>query len=249
MTPAEETQVQPKDGAFTATQWTQIRLAAETSSPDGQEALQQLCQTYWYPLYAYVRRKGHNPEEAQDLTQAFFARLLDKKYIALAAPELGRFRTFLLSSLQRFLINEWEKVRTQKRGGGASFVTWDEAETERLYQTEQSSGKSPEELYDRRWALTLLDQVFLKLQAEFAAEGHSSRFAKLKVLLWGDKSAPPYSEVAAQLGMTEGTLKVAVHRLRHRYRELLREQVLRTSARPEDVDEEIRYLIAVISGG
>ena len=248
MISAEETQVQLKDGAFTATQWTQILLAAETSSPDGQEALQQLCQTYWYPLYAYVRRKGHSPEAAQDLTQAFFARLLDKKYLAHAAPELGKFRTFLLSSLQRFLINEWEKVRTQKRGGGASFVNWD-AETEQLYQTEQSSGKSPEELYDKRWALTLLDQVFLKLQAEFAAQGQSSRFAKLKVLLWGDKSAPPYSEVAAQLGMTEGNLKVALHRLRRRYRELLREEVLRTSAQPEDVDEEIRYLIAVISGG
>ena len=248
MTSAEGTHAEFNQGAFIATHWSLVRRAAESSSVSGEAALQQLCKSYWYPLYSYVRWQGHGPEEAKDLTQAFFARLLDKGYIAHANPQLGKFRTFLLTSLQRFLANEWKKLRAEKRGGRASFISWDEEETERLYLAEQADGHSPEELFDKRWALTLLDQVLVRLQVEFSAAGKVSHFERIKVLLWGDQAAPSYSEVAAQMGLTEGALKVAVHRLRKRYRELLREEVTKTAASPEDVDEELRHLIAVISG-
>jgi len=224
-----------------------VLRATETSSVTGRPALDQLCRAYWYPLYAYVRRKGHAPEEAQDLTQAFFARLLEKRYLVHANRERGKFRTFLLTSLQRFLVNEWEKLRAEKRGGGAVLVAWDEQEAGSRYLAEKAEAHTPEKLFERRWALALLEQVLARLAEEFGAAGKQQQFEQIKVLLWGDKAAPPYAEVAARMSLSEGALKVVVHRMRHRYRELLRAEVARTIVSPGEVDEELRHLIAVIS--
>jgi RNA polymerase sigma factor (sigma-70 family) len=231
---------------FATTHWSAVALAADPSS-SGAEALEQLCKTYWYPLYAYIRRQGHAPEEAQDLTQSFFARLLAKGYLANADRERGRFRTFLLSSLQRFLINEWQKASARKRGGGEIPISWDDPEAENRYLAEGVEPASPEKLFEKRWALALLEQVLARLEAEFVQACRGKDFEHLKVLLWGEKSAPPYAQVAAQIGITENALKMAVHRLRRRYRELLRAEVARTVLSPAEVDEELRYLISIFS--
>jgi RNA polymerase sigma factor (sigma-70 family) len=225
-----------------------VLSAGEGSLPNAQAALERLCRAYWYPLYAYVRRQGRNVEEAQDLTQEFFARLLRKEYLRLPVPACGRFRTFLLTSLKRFLVNDWEKGRAIRRGEGQPLLSLDQRETETRFLAEPAELSTPEKAFEKRWALTLLEQVLDRLREEFTASGHAERFDRLKILLWGEKDAPPYAGVAAELGLTEGALKVAVHRLRQRYRELLREEVAHTVARPEDVDDELRYLIAVISG-
>jgi RNA polymerase sigma factor (sigma-70 family) len=246
MNPTEEIHA-PIHGAFVTTHWSLVQRAAENSSLNGQAALEELCRIYWYPLYACVRRKGHNPEEAQDLTQAFFARLLEKSYISHANPQLGKFRTFLLTSLQRFLVNEWQKATAKKRGGGASLIAMDAYQTETRYQAEPADALTPEKIFEKRWALALLDHVLGKLQAEFASAGKLEQFEAMKILIWGDRSAPAYSDVATRLRMTEGALKVAVHRLRHRYRELLRDEVARTVAGPSEVDEELRHLLTVVS--
>ncbi len=232
---------------FTTTHWSLVLAAGHNSLPGSQSALEKLCHTYWYPLYAYVRRRGHSPEDAQDLTQDFFARLLRKEYLRHANRQRGRFRTFLLTSLQRFLINEWEKGRSQRRGGGQPVFSLDKDATEGRYQAEPSEESTPEKVFEKRWAVTLLEQVLLRLREEFTASGKAEQFEQLKVLLWGEKSSPPYAVVAAQLGLSEGALKVAVHRLRQRYRELLRLEVANTVASPGEVDEELRHLIAIIS--
>jgi RNA polymerase sigma-70 factor (ECF subfamily) len=216
--------------------------------PDAQAALERLCRAYWYPLYAYVRRQGRNVEEAQDLTQEFFARLLRKEYLRHHDLARGRFRTFLLTSLKRFLINDWQKGRAAKRGDGQPLMSLDQRETETRFLAEPADLSTPEKAFEKRWALTLLEQVLEQLRREFAASGQAERFERMKVLLWGEKDAPPYVGVAAELGLTEGALKVAVHRLRQRYRELLRAEVAHTVAQPEEVDDELRHLIAVISG-
>jgi len=225
-----------------------VLSAGEGSLPNAQAALERLCRAYWYPLYAYVRRQGRSVEEAQDLTQEFFARLLQKEYLRHTDPARGRFRTFLLTALKRFLVNDWEKGRAARRGGGQQIISWDERVTETRFLAESADQSTPEKAFEKRWALIVLEQVLERLRDEFTASGHAERFERLKVLLWGEKGSPPYAEVAAELGLTEGALKVAVHRLRQRYRELLRAEVANTVARPEDVDDELRHLIAVISG-
>lgn len=224
-----------------------VLSAGEGSLPNAQAALERLCRAYWYPLYAYVRRQGRSVEEAQDLTQEFFARLLQKEYLRHTDPARGRFRTFLLTALKRFLVNDWEKGRAARRGGGQQIISWDERVTETRFLAESADQSTPEKAFEKRWALIVLEQVLERLRDEFTASGHAERFERLKVLLWGEKGSPPYVEVAAELGLTEGALKVAVHRLRQRYRELLRAEVANTVARPEDVDDELRHLIAVIS--
>jgi RNA polymerase sigma factor (sigma-70 family) len=235
-------------GGFPTTHWSAVLSAGEAgSSPDAQAALERLCRTYWYPLYAYVRRQGRSVEEAQDMTQEFFARLLEKEYLRHTDPARGRFRTFLLTSLQRFLINDWKKGRAARRGGGQPVISWDRHETETRFLAEPADQSTPEKAFEKRWALIMLEQALGRLRDEFTAGGHLERFERLKVLLWGEKGAPPYAGVAAELGLTESALKVAVHRLRQRYRELLRTEVADTVARPEDVDDELRHLIAVIS--
>ena len=234
-------------GEFTSTHWSLVLTAGHKSSPGSQAALETLCKKYWYPLYAHVRRRGHSPEDAQDLTQDFFARLLRKEYLRRADRKRGRFRTFLLTSLQRFLVNDWEKSRSQRRGGGQSLFSLDKEKTEGRYLAEPAEEATPEKIFEKRWAVTLLEQVLFQLREEFASNGKEDQFDRLKVLLWGEKDAPPYADVAADLGMSEGALKVAVHRLRQRYRELLRLEVAQTGASPAEVDEELRHLISVMS--
>lgn len=232
---------------FTTTHWSLILAAGETSSPRSVAALEDLCRTYWYPLYAYVRRKGHSPEDAEDLVQDFFARLLEKRYLANADRGRGKFRSFLLTSLQHFLVNEWKKLQANKRGGGAWCVSWDEEQTESRYLAEHAEAYTPEKLFEKRWAMALLDQVLLRLKAEYAEAGKETQFERLKAVLWGEKTDLPYAELGAQLGLSEAALKVAVHRMRQRYRNLLREEVARTVGSPTEVDNELRHLISVVS--
>jgi RNA polymerase sigma-70 factor (ECF subfamily) len=237
----------PARGDFTTTHWSVVLAAGHSSSAGSQAALEKLCRTYWYPLYVYARRQGYNPDDAQDLTQDFFARLLRKDYFDHADPQRGRFRTFLLSSLKRFLINDWEKRHAIKRGGVQSFLVWDSKATESRYQNDPITDSTPETIYEKRWALALLDQAVARLKDEFSTDGKAAQFEGLKGLLWGEKAAPAYAEVAVELGLSVGALKVAVHRLRHRFRQLLRDEVAHTVGSPDQVDDELRHLIAVIS--
>jgi len=229
-------------GRFAATRWTVVLAAGQAPSPQAGRALEELCRTYWYPLYAYVRRRGYEVHEAEDLTQEFFARLLAKNYLGDVDREKGKFRSFLLASLKHFLANEWDRARAARRGGGASHLSLDTQTAETRYRSEPADDLSPDRLLDRQWALALLDQVLGRLQAEFVEDGKGKLFDHLKVFLTEGKGATSYAEIAAKLGMTEGAAKVAVHRLRRRYRELLREQISQTVATPAEIDDEIRHL-------
>jgi RNA polymerase sigma-70 factor (ECF subfamily) len=223
-----------------------VLSAGHDDAPHARDALEKLCQTYWHPLYAYVRRRGYSPADAEDLTQAFFAWLLERKWLGRADQHRGRFRSFLLTSLNNFLANEWDKARAQKRGGGLVVpLPRDEAEARCAW--ELADHFTPEQSFEWRWALTLLDRVMSRLGAEFAHEGKTELFAALKPCLLGDRSAQPYAILASTLGVTEGSVKVAVYRLRQRYRRLLRDEIARTVAAPEEVEEELRYLFAVLA--
>lgn len=224
-----------------------VLTAGHGSSPQAGRALEELCRAYWYPLYAYVRRRGHTPQEAEDLTQEFFARLLAKNYLADVDREKGKFRSFLLASLKHFLANEWDRARAAKRGGGQPHLSLDTQTAETRYRSEPADGLTPEKLLERQWALALLDHVLARLQAEFVTDGKEKQFDELKVWLTEGKGASSYAAVAATLGTTEGAAKVAVHRLRRRYRELLREEISHTVATPEEIDEEIRHLFAAFA--
>ena len=223
-----------------------VLSARRGNDTDARKALEQLCQTYWYPLYAFVRRRGHSVEDAQDLTQAFFARLLEKDYLANVDRAKGRFRSFLLASLKHFLSNEWDRAGAQKRGGRRSLIPLDGPAAESHYALEPADNITPENLYERRWALTLLEATLARLRDEFAGEGKSRSFDELKFALVGDKGSVGYAELARQLGMSEGALKVAVHRLRARYRAVLRAQVADTVGEAGDVEEELRHLFEVL---
>jgi RNA polymerase sigma-70 factor (ECF subfamily) len=235
--------VEPSSDAwFVTTHWSVVLSAGEEGA-----ALERLCQTYWYPLYAYVRRQGRSPHEAQDLTQEFFARLLQKDFLVGVLREKGKFRTFLLVALKRFLVNEWTRGQAQKRGGGCVHVPLEGHSAETRYLAEPVDRLTAEKLYERRWALTLLDRVLERLRLEFVAAGKEALFEKLKGSLMAEKGEIPNRDAAAALGMSEGALKVAVHRLRRRFRNLFREEVAHTVANPEDIDEEIRHLMGVFS--
>ena len=229
---------------FQTTRWSMVLRAGEPGAK-AREALSNLCEAYWYPLYAYVRRQGHSAHDAQDLTQEFFARLLERGGVGDVAPGLGRFRTWLLTALKHFLINEWHRARAQKRGGGAVHVSMDD-DAEARYLREPADPLTAEKLFDRRWALTLLDRVLARLGREMAETGKAAHFEALKFCLSGEKRA--YTEVAATLGMTEGAVKVAVHRLRERYRALIRAEIMETVADPDEVDGELRDLFAALGG-
>ena len=233
---------------FTTTHWSVVLAAAEPGSESGELALSTLCRNYWYPLYAYVRRQGHGPDEAQDLTQSFFARLLEKNYLGLANPERGRFRTFLLSSLKNFLVNDWRRDQRRKRGGTEPGLSLDEMSPEERFAAEPADTLNPERIYEKRWASTLLEHVLARLRQDYASSGRADLFDALKDYLWGEKNLAAYAEAAAALGLSEGAVKVAIHRLRQRYRDLLRAEIANTVASPEEVDEELRHLIDVISG-
>jgi RNA polymerase sigma factor (sigma-70 family) len=236
-----------RTGKFSTTHWSVVLQSGQGDSLEAHEALEKLCRSYWYPLYAYVRRKGHGQHDAQDLTQEFFARLLEKKCLSLADRSRGRFRSFLLTSLQHFLVNEWAKAQTVRRGGAHRFISWDEQDAEALYLAEPTDNLAPDRIFEKRWATSLLDRVLTRLREEYAAADKSKLFEALKVFVWGERNETTYQEMAAQLRMTEGAIKVAVHRLRHRYRELLRAQVAQTVSSTAEVDEELRYLVSTVS--
>jgi RNA polymerase sigma-70 factor (ECF subfamily) len=232
--------------AFSTTRWSVV-LASRSGSEAGVDALDTLCRTYWFPLYAFVRRNGHDPQDAQDLTQEFFARLLEKRWLDDVARERGRFRSWLLAAMKHFLANEWKRTRTIKRGGHVAFLSLDDDSAESRYRREPvDPGATPEEVYDRQWALTLLDQVLAKLGAEMEASGRRDEFEALKFSLTDGRHA--YAEVAATLGISEGGVKVAVHRLRARYREMIRAEIAETLATPGDIEAEMRDLLAALSG-
>lgn len=232
---------------FVTTHWSVVLSARDRGSPQSAAALEKLCRIYWYPLYAYIRRNGQSKENAEDLTQAFFARLLEKKSLDSAQQERGRFRSFLLVALKRFLVNEWEYTRAQKRGGGQIHMSLDTELAERKFQTEIAAAEiPPDRAFERRWALTLLDQTMSRLRTEFERAGKTSEFEKLKIFLTADKKEIPYSKIADELGMNENALRVTVHRLRKRYRELFREEIGHTLAEGESVEDELHYLLSVM---
>jgi RNA polymerase sigma-70 factor (ECF subfamily) len=206
-----------------------------------------LCETYWYPLYAHVRRRGYTTEEAQDLTQEFFAHLLAKQWLGMADSRRGRFRSFLLAALSHFLANEWNRARSEKRGGGRRHLPFDTVAAERLYLLEPGRGLNAEELYERNWALRLLEHVRTELRGEYARAGHAERFELLESFLPGEECPLSYAEAASRLGTPEGTLKSDVHRLKQRYGQLLREAIAHTVANPAEIEDELRYLMAVLA--
>src|SRR5438093_4204489 len=243
---SESNSTRPDAGSFATTHWSVVLLAGQPDSPQAAEALEKLCRIYWYPLYVYVRRQGNSPEDAQDLTQDFFARLLEKHYFAKADRDRGKFRTFLLRSLKNFLINEWKRAGRLKRGGDRTFLSIDANVAEDRYATEPANEANPDAAYEQRWAVTLIEHVLATLRRDYSAADKAQIFEELKGFIWGDKSTAPYAVIAAHLNLPEGTVKVAVHRLRQRFRELLRAEVAHTVARPEDIDGELRHLIAVV---
>jgi RNA polymerase sigma-70 factor (ECF subfamily) len=236
---------------FATTQWTVVLSASRDRSDTthARQALEELCRTYWRPIYAFVRRLGHPPHDSQDLTQEFFARLLATDSLDRVSPAKGRFRTFLLAALKHFLANEWDKLRTQKRGGRLTFVPIDAPDTEAGTPPDPASpGPGPDQAFDRQWALALLERVLARLQEEHQAAGRRALFESLKDTLTRDRQGLPYATVASQLGMTEGAVKVAVHRLRLRYRELLRLEIAATVENPGDVETELRELFRALAG-
>lgn len=238
----------PADGGrFGQTQWSQVLRAADPAAEGYGPALQELCQAYWYPLYAFVRRSGHSPQDAEDLTQAFFARLLDKNFLAAADPNKGRFRSFLLVALKRFLANEWERQHAMKRGGFATVVAIDQEHAETLYGGDLAHHEQPDALLEKQWAITLIGQVMGRLQAEYADSGRGELFGFLRSSLTRDDAAMGYAEIAQRLGTSTAAIKMAAMRLRERYQALLREEIARTVASPDEIDDEIRHLFSVFA--
>jgi RNA polymerase sigma-70 factor (ECF subfamily) len=247
--PEEERASKSPVGAFFTTHWSVVLEAGKFDSPAASYALERLCQAYWYPLYAYVLRNGHNPHDAQDLTQAFFARLLERGYLRLADRNQGRFRTFLLSSLKNFLINEWKRGNREKHGGNKEIFSLDQKTAETRLAAEPFAEQPPDSLYDHGWAANLWERALTSLRSEFEQSGKIEAFERLKIFVWGEKSALSYAEIAGQLNVTEGAVKVSVHRMRQRFGELVRAEVAQTVSTPDEAREELRYLISVIRDG
>jgi RNA polymerase sigma factor (sigma-70 family) len=232
---------------FAATRWTLVLSAARGSmSAHAAGAMAELCGIYWYPLYAFLRRRGYNADEAEDLTQEFFARLLAKKGLARVDREKGKFRSFLLASMKHFLANEWDRARAQKRGGGQLVVPLDGLSAAARYGLEPAHNVTPERLFERQWALAVLERVLARLQAEYLANGKQALFDALEGFLTASSKTATYAEIGAALGMTETAVKVAAHRMRRRYRDLLREEIAHTVAGPDEIDDEIRYLLSCL---
>ena len=232
------------DSRFPTTRWTLVVAAADPQRKEARSALVALCENYWYPLYAYLRRRGYPADEAQDLTQEFFMRVLEGRYLDRADPERGRFRAFILTSLKFFVADEADRQRAHKRGGGV-LVPLEFPPGEERYQREPVSDETPERIFERRWALSVLDRVVERLRSEFVQHGRPEHFERLKVFLLGQSDAP-YAALAREMNTSEGALKVAIYRLRKRYRELFRQEIADTVADPADVESEIRYLAAVL---
>ena len=238
----------PRRPDFVTTHWSIVLTAARRDTTRARDALAHLCQTYWHPLYAYVRRRGYSPEDAQDLTQGFFAQLLERNAVATVSPGKGRFRSFLLASMNHFLSDAWDKARAQKRGGG-KVISLDTQHAETWLREQPSHSLTPERAFELRWALTLLEQVYRQLEEEHRQQGKAELFDVLRTTLAGPGNSAPYSELGGRLGLNEGAVKVAVHRLRQRYRALLREAILETVASEAEVEEELRYLLRIVAGG
>lgn len=240
------TPARPAD-IFVTTRWTVVLAAAQREAPQADAALEELCRTYWYPLYVFVRSRGETRHDAEDLTQSFFARLLEKNYIVGLGSDKGRFRAFLLAALKHFLANEWDRTHRQKRGGGVALLplNWEDADSR--YEIQLADRLSPDRLYDRAWAVTLLERVIARLKAEAEAEGTAGLFERAKPFLTAGKGVIPYAGVANALGITEGALRTAVHRVRRRYRELLRDEIAQTLADPANADEELQALFHAFS--
>ncbi len=231
---------------FASTRWSLVAAAGQGPSPEAQEALATLCQVYWYPLYAYARRRLAKIEDAQDLTQEFFAQLLEKDYLQAADPKRGKFRSFLLTAFKHFLAKEHDRANAQKRGGGRHILPLDFQAGEHRYHLEPADQATADTIYERRWALTLLEQALTQLRLEFTGAGKQQLFEKLKGTLTGDGSAEPYAQIAVELAMSEQAVKVAVHRLRQRYKELLRAEIAQTVATTEEIDDELRDLFSAV---
>ena len=230
---------------FPTTRWTLVVAAGDPHRKDARSALVDLCEIYWYPLYAYLRRRGSSADEAQDLTQEFFVRVLEGRYLDRADPAKGRFRSFISTSLKFFVADEKDRHRALKRGGGA-LVPLEFSSGEERYQREPEHDETPERIFERRWALSVLDRVVERLRNEFVQHGRPEHFERMKVVLLG-QSDTPYTALACEMNTSEGALKVAIHRLRKRYRELVRQEIADTVADPAEVESELRYLAAVLT--
>ena len=250
VTPAEPNagDAPARNATFATTHWSVVLAADQTQTPDADQALARLCQTYWLPIYSFLRRHGSAPEDAEDLTQGFFARLLAKDYFSHANPDRGRFRTFLLSSLRHFLADAHDRQSAAKRGGGKRPLTLDLDGAETALGQQPIDALTPERLYEKRWALTLIEVVLDRLGEDFAHAGRIEFFAELKGYVWGEQTTTPYRDIAARFGLTENAVRVTVHRLRKRFRELLRLEIAHTVTQPEEIDDEIRYLATVLRG-
>jgi RNA polymerase sigma factor (sigma-70 family) len=236
----------PPNRGFVTTRWTLVVAASREATPESREALSQLCELYWPPLYGFARRRGYSIEQAQDLTQSFFARFLEKRDVKTADPQRGRFRSFLLGAFKHFLANEYDREQTRKRGGGHVFIALEVEAAEARYAAEPADTLTPEALFERQWALGVLDRAVATLRGDFVKTGKESTFDHLEGFLRGEKEAG-YAEIARALGTTEGAIKVTVHRLRRRFREVLRGQIMATVSDDAEIDDEIRYLLATLA--
>jgi RNA polymerase sigma factor (sigma-70 family) len=245
MTKGQTMQTLPGASQFPTTRWTLVVAAGDSRRKEAQSALVSLCENYWYPLYAYLRRRGYPADQAQDLTQEFFMRVLEGRYLDRADPEKGRFRSFLLTSLKFFVADEEDRQRAHKRGGGM-IVPLEVSSGEERYQREPAHDETPERIFERRWALSVLDRVVEKLRNEFVQHGRPEHFDRLKVFLLGHSDAP-YAALAREMNTSEGALKVAIHRLRKRYRELFRQEIADTVADQAEVESELRFLAAALT--
>ena len=245
MTNCQTMHTMPGSSRFPTTRWTLVVSAGAPGRKEARSALVSLCEGYWYPLYAYLRRRGYPADQAQDLTQDFFMRVLEGRYLDRAVPEKGGFRSFILTSLKFFLADEADRNRAQKRGGG-TVLSFEFSSGEDSYQREPAHDETPERIFERRWALSVLDRVVEKLRNEFVHHGRPEHFERLKVFLLGHSDAP-YAALAREMNTSEGALKVAIHRLRKRYRELFRQEIADTVADPAEVESELRYLAAVLT--
>ncbi len=230
-----------REPLFVSTHWSVV-LAAGKKDSSSDDALARLCETYWYPLYAYARRRGYSVHDSQDLTQEFFARLLEGNWLAKANRERGRFRSFLLSSMKNFMANEWKKARMQKRGGGHTIVSFDDDSAEGRYKLEPMEKRTPESFFERQWALTLLETVLARLEAEHSRENKDDWMTAMRPALTSERDTINCGDIAQKLAITETAARVAVHRLRRRYRQLIRAEVAATVASPADIEMEMRHL-------
>jgi len=231
---------------FQTTSWTLVRAAAGASTPDSRNALAKLCQKYWHTIYAFIRNRGYDQDQSRDLTQGFFALLIEKNYLSPANHNRGKFRSFLLTAVKHFLANEWDRTNALKRGGGHIPVSIDLVTAEGWHNATAVDHATPETLYERRWALTLLENVMSKLRTEFSNAGKAIEFERLSMFLNKDSDSARYETVAKELAISAGALRMSVHRFRQKYRQLLRSEITESVSRPEEIDEELRFLVSIL---